>query len=103
MRMLLSSSGLDVAALDGLIVAGAFGNEMNIAHAISIGLLPQIDRKKIQFVGNSSLAGARALLLSRAERARCERLASRVRHVGLAKGEHFQETYIQSLELAPWP
>ena len=103
MRMLLSSSGLDVAALDGLIVAGAFGNEMNIAHAISIGLLPRIDRKKIQFVGNSSLAGARALLLSRMERARCERLASRVRHIGLAKGEHFQETYIQSLELAPWP
>lgn len=103
MRMLLSSAGLDVAGLDGLIVAGAFGNEMNIAHAVAIGLLPRIDRKKIQFVGNSSLAGARALLLSRAERSRCERLASRVRHIGLAKDKEFQETYIESLELAPWP
>jgi uncharacterized 2Fe-2S/4Fe-4S cluster protein (DUF4445 family) len=103
MRMLLSSAGLDVTVLDGLIVAGAFGNELNIAHAVSIGLLPRIDRKKIQFVGNSSLAGARALLLSRAERARCERLASRIRHIGLAKDKEFQETYIESLELAPWP
>jgi len=103
MRLLLSSAGLEAAELDGLIVAGAFGNELNIAHATSIGLLPRIDRNKVQFVGNSSLAGARALLLSRAERARCEKLAARVRHVNLAGDEEFQRIYIESLELAPWP
>jgi uncharacterized 2Fe-2S/4Fe-4S cluster protein (DUF4445 family) len=103
MRMLLASAGLEVGDLDGLIVAGAFGNEMSIAHAVSIGLLPRIDRRKVQFVGNSSLAGARALLLSRTERSRCEKLAGRVRHVSLAAGEEFQKTYVEALELAPWP
>jgi len=32
---------------------------------VRIGLLPDIPRERIQFIGNSSLAGARAALLSR--------------------------------------
>ena len=103
MRLLLASAGLGAADLDGLVVAGAFGNEINIANAAAIGLVPRIDRAKIQFVGNSSLAGARALLLSRAERTRCETLAARVRHVSLAKDEEFQTPFVDSLQLAPWP
>jgi uncharacterized 2Fe-2S/4Fe-4S cluster protein (DUF4445 family) len=103
MRTLLDAAGLTVADLDGLIVAGAFGNEMSIGHAQAIGLLPRLDESKIQFVGNSSLAGARALLLSRTERSRCERLAGRVRHISLAKGEAFETAYVESLALAPWP
>ncbi len=103
MRLLLASAGLAAVRLEGLIVAGAFGNEMNVAHAAAIGLLPRLERGKVQFVGNSSLAGARALLLSRTERTRCEKLASRVRHVSLAMDDAFQKTYVESLELAPWP
>jgi uncharacterized 2Fe-2S/4Fe-4S cluster protein (DUF4445 family) len=103
MRMLLDEAGLGVEELDGLIVAGAFGNELDIDRAMAIGLLPRLDRDRVRFIGNSSLAGARALLLSRTERARCESLVGRIRHVGLAQGEAFQRTYVEAMELAPWP
>jgi uncharacterized 2Fe-2S/4Fe-4S cluster protein (DUF4445 family) len=101
-RMLLDENGLATADLDGIFVAGAFGNYLNIANSMRLGLLPRCDRSRIHFVGNSSLAGARALLLSRSERARCEKLAKKVRHVSLARGAEFQNIFIEALEFKPW-
>ena len=57
--------GIAFNAIDTFFVAGGFGNYLNISKSISIGLLPDIDPKKIQFVGNSSLIGARMALLSK--------------------------------------
>jgi len=101
-RILLAKNKMAVKDLDGIYVAGAFGNYLHIPHSMKLGLLPYIDRKKIFFVGNSSLAGARALLLSRPERVRCERLAKRVRHVSLAKDAEFQTMFIEALEFRAW-
>jgi len=101
-RMLLEENAITTADLDGIYVAGAFGNYLNISHSVKLGLLPRFDRRRIRFVGNSSLAGARALLLSQAERARCETLAKRIRHVSLAQGAAFQDRFIDALEFKPW-
>jgi uncharacterized 2Fe-2S/4Fe-4S cluster protein (DUF4445 family) len=101
-RMLLAGRGMTVADLDGVFVAGAFGNYLNIRNATAIGLLPRIDPVKIFFVGNASLAGARALLLNLRERIRCERLAGRIGHVSLAMGEDFQKTFIEALNFEAW-
>lgn len=102
-RLLLSLHKLAVADLDGIYVAGAFGNYLNIPNSMSLGLLPRIHKQKIIFVGNSSLAGAKALLVSRQERARCERLAQKIRHVSLATDAAFQKTFIEALEFRAWP
>ena len=101
-RMLLAGRRLTVADLDGIFVAGAFGNYLNIRNATAIGLLPRIDRAKMFFVGNASLAGARALLLNLPERVRCERLAGKIGHVSLARGEDFQKEFIEALNLEAW-
>lgn len=102
LRLLLDELRLEVGDLDGLVVAGAFGNLLNIRNAIAIGLLPRLDPKKIVFVGNASLAGARVLLLSRSERRRCERLVRRIRHISLASRETFQKTFVEALAFEPW-
>jgi len=101
-RLLLSLDKLAVADLDGIYVAGAFGNYLNIPNSMRLGLLPRLDKKKIIFIGNSSLAGAKALLVSRQERARCERLAQKIRHVSLATDAAFQKTFIEALEFRAW-
>ena len=101
-RTLLKNNRLTTADLDGVYVAGAFGNYLNIRNATAIGLLPRVERKKIFFIGNSSLAGAKALLVSRAERRRCERLVGRVRHLSLARDPDFQNTYVAALEFKAW-
>jgi len=101
-RLLLGLHKLAVTDLDGIYVAGAFGNYLNIPNSMKLGLLPRLERKKIMFVGNSSLAGAKALLVSRQERVRCERLAQRIRHVSLATDAAFQKTFIGALEFGAW-
>jgi uncharacterized 2Fe-2S/4Fe-4S cluster protein (DUF4445 family) len=102
LRLLLDELRLEVRDLDGLVVAGAFGNSLNIRNAITLGLLPRLDPKKIVFVGNASLTGARVLLLSRTERSRCERLVRRIRHISLASRETFQKTFVEALAFEPW-
>jgi uncharacterized 2Fe-2S/4Fe-4S cluster protein (DUF4445 family) len=101
-RLLLGLHRLAVADLDGIYVAGAFGNYLNIPNSIRLGLLPRVDRQKIIFIGNSSLAGAKALLVSRQERARCERLAQKIQHVSLATDAAFQKTFMEALEFGAW-
>ena len=101
-RLLLGVHKLAVADLDGIYVAGAFGNYLNIPNSMRLGLLPRLARKKIIFVGNSSLAGAKALLVSRRERIRCERLAQKIRHVSLATDAAFQKTFIEALKFGAW-
>jgi uncharacterized 2Fe-2S/4Fe-4S cluster protein (DUF4445 family) len=102
MKMMLASAGVSAADLDGLLIAGAFGNYLNIARAVSLGLLPSIDPRKISFLGNASLAGARVLLISLETRRHLESLVGGVGHFPLASQPSFQDTFIGALEFTPW-
>jgi uncharacterized 2Fe-2S/4Fe-4S cluster protein (DUF4445 family) len=100
---MLEDAGIAIADLDRVFVAGAFGASLNIRNAMSIGLLPSLAASKVVFVGNSSLAGARKLLLSRAERRKIETFARKVRHVSLASSPAFQKEFVKGLRLQPYP
>jgi len=102
-RALLASEHLSAGDLDEILVAGAFGARLNIVHAEEIGLLPRLSGNRVKFVGNTSLEGARALLLSRRERLAAEQLVREVRHLPLAQNAAFQQTFIESLAFEPWP
>ncbi|MDP6545360.1 MAG: ASKHA domain-containing protein [Phycisphaerae bacterium] len=47
-----------------VMVAGAFGNFLNVDNSVFIGLLPDVPSEKLRFVGNTSLAGAKLAALS---------------------------------------
>jgi uncharacterized 2Fe-2S/4Fe-4S cluster protein (DUF4445 family) len=96
-RIVLEEAGLRFDALDRVCVAGAFGNRLDPEHARLLGLVPDVPASKVEFVGNASLAGARAMLLSREARLRAERLARRVRHLNLASRPDFQDIYAACL------
>ena len=97
-RMMLYECHLSPQELDGIFIAGAFGNYLNVRNAMSIGLLPEIVPGKVIFIGNSSLAGAKQLLLSAPGRRTLERLIKTVAHVSLASDPSFQKIFIESLE-----
>jgi uncharacterized 2Fe-2S/4Fe-4S cluster protein (DUF4445 family) len=84
--------------LDGIFIAGAFGNYLNTWNAMTLGLLPPVDPKKIFFIGNSSLAGARALLLSEQTKQKTEALVRKIQYVSLATNPKFQDTFIAALD-----
>jgi uncharacterized 2Fe-2S/4Fe-4S cluster protein (DUF4445 family) len=103
MRMLLEAARLDVADLDEILVAGAFGACLDVENAEAIGLLPRLPEGRITFVGNSSLEGARALLLSGRERLRAESLTRVIQHLPLARDEAFERIFVESLSFREWP
>jgi len=102
-RLMLRRNGLKEADLGGVCIAGAFGNYLNIRNSMRIGLLPSLEEKKIVFVGNSSLAGARQLLISLKERERAESLIQKARYRALASDPLFQDHFVKALELKSWP
>jgi uncharacterized 2Fe-2S/4Fe-4S cluster protein (DUF4445 family) len=97
-RLILRECRVPLAALDRILVAGAFGSSLDIGNSQALGLLPDVPEQKIAFVGNASLAGARRLLLSRSDRAAAESLAARTTHVSLATRPDFQDEFVRALE-----
>jgi uncharacterized 2Fe-2S/4Fe-4S cluster protein (DUF4445 family) len=97
-RMILEENKVTLEQLDGIFIAGAFGNYLNIKNSMKIGLLPQINQKKVVFIGNSSLAGAKALLLSLQTRKKIESLVKKIQYISLATKPSFQENFIDALD-----
>ncbi len=63
-RTMLSTLAMSVEDIDRVIIAGGIGSGIDIEKAISIGMLPMIPVEKYSYIGNSSLTGACAMLLS---------------------------------------
>ncbi|MBN2534682.1 MAG: DUF4445 domain-containing protein [Spirochaetales bacterium] len=59
MKILLARLDMSFDDVSHFYIAGAFGNHIDIESAISIGLIPNIDRNKIIFAGNTSVKGAK--------------------------------------------
>lgn len=62
---LLDIAGCKESDLDHCFLSGAFGAHANLESAITIGIFPDLPRKKYSGITNASLDGARTLLLDR--------------------------------------
>lgn len=56
--ILLQNLGMEWDEMDRIMLAGGFGESIDVDNAVTIGLLPDVERSRIEFVGNTSLAGA---------------------------------------------
>ncbi len=98
-KSLVDYIGLSFDQIDTFYVAGGFGNFLNIPKAVSIGLLPDIPREKIQFIGNSSLTGARMSLLSEGALEKCVNISRSMTNIELSNYQPFMDEYIAALFL----
>ncbi len=96
---LLQNVGYTLHDLDQVILAGGFGNFINIENAITIGLLPDLPRDRFQFVGNGSLQGATLLALSRDLLAEERRVAGMMTNFELSETPGFMNHYTAALFL----
>ncbi|NIA06298.1 MAG: DUF4445 domain-containing protein [Actinobacteria bacterium] len=64
-QVLLQSLGYTFDDVERVLVAGGFGTSLNVESAVTIGLLPDLPRQRIQFVGNASISGAGLAAVSR--------------------------------------
>jgi uncharacterized 2Fe-2S/4Fe-4S cluster protein (DUF4445 family) len=94
---LLDKIGLSVEALDRVVIAGAFGSFINLEHAVTIGLLPDIPREKFSFIGNSSLKGARLAALDRSLYDRAKTIARNMTNVELSEDRTYMDNFMAAL------
>lgn len=97
LHILLDDAGVDIAEVDRIIVAGAFGTYLDLGSAITVGLLPDLPLNRHRQVGNAAGRGAEQLLLSRSRRAQANELVRRVNYVDLTTHPDFTGVFVDSL------
>jgi len=97
--MLQRVMNISDAEIDKLLLAGGFGNYINLASAIRIRLLPDLEQDRIIYIGNAAQQGAELALLSETERQLTTSIASRIEHVALATRMEFQELFVDACDM----
>ncbi len=98
-KSLIDYAGLTFDQLERIYVAGGFGTYLNIDKAINIGLLPDILREKVEFIGNSSLMGARMALISFHAFEKAISISQSITNIELSTFAPFGEEYMAALYL----
>ncbi|MGD9569652.1 MAG: ASKHA domain-containing protein [Sedimentibacter sp.] len=93
---LLNACGKSLDGLNKIIVAGAFGNYIDVNNAVFIGLLPDA-LDKIEFIGNGAGKGISMFLLHHDMKDKCDRITSNTTHYELAEDEFFTFSYINNI------
>jgi uncharacterized 2Fe-2S/4Fe-4S cluster protein (DUF4445 family) len=91
--VLLQEAGLDFSMIDQILISGGFGQYLNIERAITIGLLPDIDRNKFKYLGNSSIAGAYMALLSDDYRNEARKISNSMTYIDFSSNNHFMDEF----------
>jgi len=96
-NILIMHMGFGFQDIKKIFIAGGFGNYLDIDNAIRIGLLPDVERKRFIFVGNSSLAGAREVLFSYEAMKNAENIARKITYFELSVEQGYMDEYMAAL------
>ncbi len=104
-RLLMDKAGVE--AVDEVRLAGAFGSQIDLTHAMVLGLIPDVDLAHARAAGNAAGTGALIALLSGAARREIEAAVRKVRKIETAMEPRFQEHFVDALAIphrtAPHP
>ncbi|MDD5450217.1 MAG: ATP-binding protein, partial [Candidatus Omnitrophica bacterium] len=95
--MLIKKIGLKFDDIKKIYIAGGFGTLLDVENAVTIGLLPDLPREKFMFVGNSSVIGAREILLSYETMKKAEQVAGKMTYIELSVEPAYMDEYIAGL------
>ena len=92
--ILLQSVDMTPDCIDRIYVAGGIGSGINMKNAVSIGMLPNVEPDKFRYIGNSSLAGAYALVISDEADAKCAEVASNMTYLELSACPGYMDAFV---------
>ena len=98
-EIMLQESGLELDQADRFYVAGSFGKHVSKESAITIGMYPDMDREQIINAGNSSLEGARKLLLNKELIADIDQILEEMVYIQFAEVDDFLEQMVAAQAL----
>lgn len=93
---LIESLGMDFSAIDKVYIAGGIGNNLDIENSVSIGLLPDIDRERFSYIGNSSLVGSYLALVSKDAKQKLQDIGNQITYVELSVYPTYMDEFISA-------
>ena len=91
---LLSSVDMTVECIDKVYVAGGIGSGINMKNAVNIGMLPDVELTKFQYIGNSSLTGAYAMAVSEQAAEKCHEVAANITYLELSTYPGYMDSFV---------
>ena len=96
---LLKEAGLAFSAVERVLISGGFGQHLDIEKALRIGLLPDIDRDKFCYLGNSSIAGAYLALVSEPHRREAREICHAMTYIDFSSSPRYMDEFTSALFL----
>lgn len=97
--VLAENVGIPLETVDKVLIGGSFGKYINVEKAVQIGLLPDMDWDRFEFLGNTSVKGAYYALLDWRTRERITEIAKRMTYIELSADNSFYEAFTSALFL----
>ena len=91
---LLSSVDMTIDMIDKVYVAGGIGSGINMRNAVNIGMFPDVELEKFHYIGNSSLTGAYAMVLSDGANAKCAEVAANMTYLELSTYPGYMDSFV---------
>ena len=91
---LLQSVDMTVDMIDHVYVAGGIGSGINMKNAVNIGMLPDVELEKFSYIGNSSLAGAYAMVVSDQAIEKCAEVGANKTYLELSTYPGYMDSFV---------
>lgn len=86
--------GLEVSDIEHIQIAGGIGSGIDFRNAVIIGMFPDVPLEKFSYIGNSSLSGAYAMLLSKDAEEKINEIASGMMYVELSSEPGYMDEFV---------
>ena len=91
---LLQSVDMTVDCIDKVYVAGGIGSGINMHNAVNIGMFPDVELEKFHYIGNSSLTGAYAMVLSDQAIEKCNEVMANMTYLELSTYPGYMDSFV---------
>ena len=91
---LLSSVDMTIDMIDHVYVAGGIGSGINMKNAVNIGMFPDVELEKFSYIGNSSLTGAYAMVISDQAAEKCAEVAANMTYLELSTYPGYMDSFV---------
>ena len=91
---LLQSVDMTPDCIDRICVAGGIGSGINMKNAVNIGMLPDVELEKYHYIGNSSLTGAYAMVMSDLAADKCHEVGANMTYLELSTYPGYMDSFV---------
>ena len=94
LEILCQSLSIQLVDIQGVYIAGGFGNYINTTHLVETGIV-ELPETKIHKMGNTALIGAKMLLFH--DKNEIDEIRSKTKHINLESHPNFQDIYVDKM------